>query len=187
MILDFLKDKPNFKLISMYEDTNKTGTNFNRSDFEKLLNDTKKGILRVQKNKGLIWKEDTIKSILKNEFYIGNMVQGKSKKDLSKNQKRETVDNKDWIKVENTHTPIISKEVFYQVQEINNNNREKYYLRHKKKSFKKNYDNIFKNFIVCGECGSKLYRINKKEKIEIKPIIIFYVNYITIKNVNLYL
>ena len=42
IILDYLKDKEEFKIISIYEDTNFTGTNFNRSGFERLLEDVRK-------------------------------------------------------------------------------------------------------------------------------------------------
>ena len=43
IILDYIKDKEEFKLIEIYEDNNYTGTNFNRNGFENILEDIKKG------------------------------------------------------------------------------------------------------------------------------------------------
>ena len=42
LILNYIKNKDEFKLINIYEDVNKTGTNFNRNGFEELLQDLKK-------------------------------------------------------------------------------------------------------------------------------------------------
>lgn len=65
-----------------------------------------------------IWKPSSIKHILKNEVYIGNMVQEKCKRINYKLKKRIKNDKSDWIRVENTHAPIIDKEKFYAVQDI---------------------------------------------------------------------
>ena len=43
IVLDYMKDKKEFKLIDIYEDNNYTGTNFNRDGFERLLEDVKHG------------------------------------------------------------------------------------------------------------------------------------------------
>jgi hypothetical protein len=63
------------------------------------------------------WSDDTIRSILKNEMYIGNMVQGKLKRISYKNKKLVRVPQKDWIIVENTHEPIISREDFIKARQ----------------------------------------------------------------------
>lgn len=65
-----------------------------------------------------LWNSTTIRRILKNEVYIGNTIGHKVKK-INYKLKKQIVLNKDnWIKVENTHEPIISKEDFYKVQNI---------------------------------------------------------------------
>jgi hypothetical protein len=45
-------------------------------------------------------------------MYIGNMVQGRCKKVSYKSKKKVYLPEADWIIVENTHEPIISKEQF---------------------------------------------------------------------------
>ena len=60
-------------------------------------------------------------------MYIGNMVQGKRKSHFYNGMPAERVKREDWIVVENTHEPIISREVFDEVQK--NNTRRSYKIR----------------------------------------------------------
>ena len=72
-------------------------------------------------NKGnTIWNGTTIRRILKNEVYIGNTVGHKVKKINYKLKKQIMLNKDEWIKVENTHEAIISKEDFEKVQNILN-------------------------------------------------------------------
>ena len=48
-------------------------------------------------------------------MYIGNMVQGKEKVSY-KSKKIISTPEEEWIRIENTHEPVISKEVFYEAQ-----------------------------------------------------------------------
>lgn len=65
-----------------------------------------------------LWNSTTIRRILKNEVYIGNTIGHKVKKVNYKLKKQIMLNKDNWIKVENTHEPIISKEDFYKVQNI---------------------------------------------------------------------
>lgn len=74
-------------------------------------------------SKGL-WTHSTIYNIIRNETYIGTLVQGKSHNVSYKNKKRKRVDEKDWIRVPNCHEPIIDSEMWNTVQErLNSNTR----------------------------------------------------------------
>ena len=66
------------------------------------------------------WSYNTVKKILKNECYIGNLVQGKEKKINYKQKKRVLVPRKECIVIEGSHEAIINKSEFYKVQEILN-------------------------------------------------------------------
>ncbi len=68
----------------------------------------------------VLWNGTTIRRILKNEVYIGNTVGHKVKKVNYKIKKQVMLPKDNWIKVENTHKPIISKEDFEKVQNILN-------------------------------------------------------------------
>lgn len=75
----------------------------------------------LNNNKGnTLWNSTTIRRILKNEVYIGNTIGHKFKKLNYKLKKQIMLDKNEWIRVEHTHEPIISKEDFKKVQNILN-------------------------------------------------------------------
>ena len=65
-----------------------------------------------------LWNRTTVKRILKNEMYIGNMVQGMRKKISYKSKKMIGLPKCDWIIVNSTHEPIIETQTFILVQEL---------------------------------------------------------------------
>ena len=93
------------------------------------------------------WCESTVAKILKNEMYIGNLVQGYNKKVSYKSSKSKVQKNK--IIVPNTHDAIISKEQFYKVQSI---------FKSKTRRCKNGEVHLFANKLVCLDCGTKLYK-----------------------------
>ena len=126
------------------------------------------GILKNELYRNKKWTITNIKNILSNQVYIGNIVQGKKRTNLSKDKKQEFVKSDEWIISYNTHKPIISNEIFYKVQEINKNIKDKYEINIKNCKSKKTTINIFKGIISCGCCNKKLSRkeesINNKNK-----------------------
>ena len=56
-----------------------------------------------------LWKYFAISDMLRNEMYIGNMVQGKYRNPTYKSKHSKPVPKEQWIIVENTHEPIIDK------------------------------------------------------------------------------
>ena len=64
------------------------------------------------------WCPSTVRNILKNDVYIGNVTQGKRKVKSYKIHKVEQVPEEEWVKVENMHEPIIDKELFNRAQEL---------------------------------------------------------------------
>ena len=97
-----------------------------------------------------LWTESTVSKMLKNEVYIGNMVQGYNKKVSYKSKKMKTQPKSKWIVVENTHEPIITKEQFSKVQEL---------FKSRTRTCKTTGEiHIFANKLVCKDCGKKLYK-----------------------------
>ena len=94
-----------------------------------------------------LWKTDTIRRILKNEMYIGNMVQGKQTQINYKLKKPIRNKKEDWIIVPNTHEPIVDKEKFYAVQEL---------LKSRTRTRTKTLNLKLKGLLYCKECGKKL-------------------------------
>ncbi|MBR2587677.1 MAG: recombinase family protein [Bacilli bacterium] len=62
------------------------------------------------------WCPSTVRNILKNDVYIGNVTQGKRKVKSYKIHKVEQVPEEEWVTVENMHEPIIDKELFDKAQ-----------------------------------------------------------------------
>ncbi len=71
-----------------------------------------------------LWKYNTILSILKNEIYIGNMVQGKYESISYKTKQLKLRPKEQWYVVKGTHEPIIERELWNRVQ-----SRIKQYIR----------------------------------------------------------
>ncbi|NDO47237.1 recombinase family protein [Clostridium sp. ASF356] len=67
------------------------------------------------------WSYNTVKKILRNECYIGNLIQGKERKINYKQKKRVLVPKKECVVIEGSHKAIIQKDIFYKVQKILDN------------------------------------------------------------------
>ena len=70
-------------------------------------------------SKNYSWCPSTVRKILKNDIYIGNVTQGKRRVKSYKVHKVEQVPEEEWITVENMHEPIIEKELFEKAQRLN--------------------------------------------------------------------
>ena len=111
------------------------------------------------------WYAGTISNILRNQAYIGNMVQGKRRTRLSENEARHFTEEEDWILVENTHEPIVDKELFDKVRKVLGQKVEESSFaseRGKNLSIK---DDIFAGILFCGNCKRRLPQLSRiKEK-----------------------
>lgn len=107
------------------------------------------------KNDRYLWTPSTIRNILTNEVYIGNTVQGKRKTKSYKIHKLENVPQQDWVKVENTHTPIIKKEIF-----------EKSINLEKTDTRVENTGSLslWAGLLKCGDCGMAMNKKTSKSK-----------------------
>jgi len=97
------------------------------------------------------WQTFVISRILTNEVYMGDMVQGKSQCTARKQTK---VDASQWIRVLDTHEPIISRDIFAKTQERLKMLAEKFALRPRTPYT----PNIFKGKALCGHCGGYMHR-----------------------------
>ena len=109
-----------------------------------------------QNIKGGNWSAKAVNRIIENEVYIGNTLQGKSITLNYKNKKQIEKEKEEWIRVENTHEAIVSKEVFAiantMLKRDLNNSRGKGKI------------DIFTGMLFCKECGSSLIRRTVKYK-----------------------
>ncbi len=107
-------------------------------------------------DKAYAWTIVQVKTILKDEIYIGNSVHNKQSNISYKNKKRVRKPQEEWFRVENTHEGIISKEVFYQVQEQ---------IANRRRQMKDATTQIFAGLLKCADCGWGLsFGTNKQVK-----------------------
>jgi len=99
-----------------------------------------------------LWSSERVTYTLKNQMYIGNMVQGTTKKVNYKSKKCIRVPKEQWVIVEDTHPAIIEKSDFDKVQLL---------IESRKRTRSRTYDYLLKGFIFCKECGYPLGVINR--------------------------
>ena len=90
-----------------------------------------------------LWQQSTVRFILSNEIYTGTVIQGKRKKVSFKSKKFINLPEEDWIKVENMHEPIISKEDFKRAKRV---------IEATKGSRVVQNDYLFKGLLRCYDC-----------------------------------
>lgn len=102
------------------------------------------------------WSLVTVQGILENDFYIGTLRQGKytRRKINGDDLRREETEH---IVFENHHEPIVDFRVFSIAQE-NRKKRTKSNYRGQKK-----YDNFYSGFLFCGDCGSPMFAMSRKD------------------------
>jgi len=100
-----------------------------------------------QKLDGL-WPDSSVRRILKNRMYTGDMVQGKTTTISYKISKCRNIPQSDWIIVEDTHEAIIDQETFEKAQSLFNQftrttaqNRDK---------------DLFSGFLRCADCHAAM-------------------------------
>ena len=108
--------------------------------------------------KKTLWNDEYIRDMLSNAVYIGNMVQGKTKSDITKNQLLKPQPKENWITVENTHEPIIDTADFETVQKMLDRNSREYRSRQGKDINIERAENIFNGLLYCANCGKNLKR-----------------------------
>lgn len=65
-----------------------------------------------------LWSVETIKRLLRNQIYIGDLAQLRTTTVSYKNHKVIQKDKDDWVIIENNHEPIISRDLWDKVREI---------------------------------------------------------------------
>lgn len=104
----------------------------------------------IRNGKTLTWTYSTVNCILRNEMYIGNMVQGKHRQNVG--MKKKPVDKEKWVVVKNTHEAIIDIATWNKAQEL--------LQRHTRELDLTTKQHIFSGFIRCGDCDNAMSKIS---------------------------
>ena len=102
------------------------------------------------------WAIITVQGILDNDFYIGTLRQAKytRAKINGKDVKR---DEGEHIVIENHHQPIIDYRTFATTKALREKRTTSNYRGVKK------YDNFYSGFLACGDCGSPMFAMSRKD------------------------
>ncbi len=93
------------------------------------------------------WCNTTLKKILKNRLYTGDMIQNRRSRINYKYRKIVCNSEDKWIIVENTHEPLVDKETFKKVQELLPKQRQR---NDKKECF------LLDGLLKCADCGHNI-------------------------------
>lgn len=94
------------------------------------------------------WSETTVAKILEDEIYLGHTISLRYTTQSYKNKRRIERPETEWLRFEDTHEPLITKELWELVREVR---------RHKRKAPKKFEEpNLFSGLLYCADCGAPL-------------------------------
>lgn len=99
-----------------------------------------------------VWSSVTVRRILENELYIGNLVQGRQTTPNHKVKKTVLKPEKDWVRIEKNHEAIISDRDFSIVQRLLGMDT--------RISPKQSEVYPLAGLIVCADCGAAMVRKN---------------------------
>ena len=117
------------------------------SEYKRLMGEKYSNSRRLGKT--CYWTYSTVHKIVRNEMYIGNMVQRRAVR-ASMHGKARAVKKSEWIVVESTHEAIISRELWDAAQaQISRNARTM--------DFESNVG-LLAGFIRCGDCGRAMVK-----------------------------
>lgn len=102
-----------------------------------------------------VWSPNVVLSMLKNDFYIGTLTLGKTKKRAIKGKKIKQPEEKQYV-FENAHEAIVEKSVFKAVQDAILNRSTTNY-RGKRIQTR---PNIFTGVLYCADCGTRLTSVS---------------------------
>ena len=113
-----------------------------------------------RKGRPVLWNKHMVTEILNNIVYIGHLAQKKGSQCLYAGIPYHITHEDDWIIAENTHEPIISRDLFETVQKINRETAERTKKNSGKYAHLPREKNIFGKKFTCAECGAviKLHR-----------------------------
>ncbi len=102
-----------------------------------------------------LWADSSVRRILRNEVYTGNLVQGKNRVISYKVQVCAAVNPEDWITVENTHEAIVTNEIFDKAQSL--------FYRDTRAAPDAREVYLLSGFVKCADCGRAMNRKTVKQ------------------------
>lgn len=109
-------------------------------------------------NAGDKWHDSTIKCILTNPHYVGDLVQGRTTTVSVTSKRRKKIPKEGQFIIENAHEPIISREMFDAVQNQ---------LEQRRKYITAPKIHLFTNVLFCADCGTGMWFQKQSRRIHL--------------------
>lgn len=109
-----------------------------------------------KKNAGLYWHGTSVKKILTNPHYVGDLVQGRQTTVSVTSKVREEIPREKQIVTEDAHHAIISREDFEAVQQYMQG-------RKRQQAKPKAKKHLFTNYLFCADCGKALWYVHYRK------------------------
>lgn len=110
--------------------------------------------------KGKLWTQNAISRIIRNEIYIGKVVNGKEATKEIYSNKRQKKEADEWIVVENPGLRLISDEVYGKAQALLASRNDAFHIKKERQSNRY----LFSTLIKCKNCHRSFRRIERKRK-----------------------
>ncbi|MCL2838915.1 MAG: recombinase family protein [Oscillospiraceae bacterium] len=112
--------------------------------------------IKCRSNYNAMWAPGTVRQILRNEIYIGHLVQGKQTTVSYKISKMKKLDKSEWARVDDNHEAIIDIETWNAVQRR---------IASRSRPLASSGEvHIFSQKVRCAECGAIFVRKNQQLK-----------------------
>ena len=116
------------------------------------------------------WCPSTIRGILQNRAYIGEMICGKSETALYKGLKKHVTETDKWIVVPDAHPPIVSASDFEAVErQMREDSTHRETAMEWSADIRAGMIDLFAGKIFCADCGKRMYY--KRQRIQCKGVV----------------
>ena len=116
------------------------------------------------------WCPSTIRGILQNRAYIGEMICGKSETALYKGLKKRITEMDKWIVVPDAHPPIVSVSDFEAVErQMQKDSSHRETAMEWSADIRAGMIDLFAGKIFCADCGKRMYY--KRQRIQCKGVV----------------
>lgn len=140
-----------------------------------------RGLSKQEKYRDAIWAAWNIKEILRDEVYLGHLVQGKRTNVSYKQARKErNAPASEWRVFRNAHEPLIDEDTFAAAQRITAENRRVYEESLDKADGLKT-PSLFRGLVFCGDCGKALVRRHVYNRRQDGRV--YYYNYLCVTSV----
>ena len=139
------------------------------------------GLSKQEKYRDSIWTAWNITEILRNEVYLGHLVQGKrTNVSYKQNRKERYAPAEEWRVFKNAHEALVDEETFAAAQRITAESK-RVYEENLGKADDLKTPSLFRRMVYCGDCGKALTRRHVYNRRQDGRI--YYYNYLCVTSV----